>query len=186
MKDEREQERMTKLSGAIAAGLVLVAGVAVSSMPAMAMKATGTASVTIVAPLSVTEVSSSSFDYEHTIKTGDAGDASSTLIVRGSPHTQPITARSHSDPITWGEFTISGRNYAQISVSAIENSPAAIAFSKEKANYGDTQLQVGGTTTTPVDLSQPQTLKLSSAIAVNDSHLSGRFQPTYTVALHYE
>ena len=77
------------ISVAIAAGSCLAA-VTLSSMSAFAVKATGTASVTIVAPLSVSEVSSSSFDYKHEYaKDGSAGDGSSSLVVSGSPHAQP-------------------------------------------------------------------------------------------------
>lgn len=167
---------------------VAFAFAAMTTGEVIAASAVGTASVRIVDPLSVTEVSSSSFEREYTniVKDGNEGDTSGSLMVRGSPHKKPITAKSHSDPIMWGEFTITGRNYAQISVSSIQNTPQAIAFSKETAIIGKEAIKVGSNQYQSIDISKPKRLKLSSAVEIKDQHLSGNFQPVYTVALHYE
>ena len=184
-KKTRERESVMKQSVATAISIAAMMGLTVSAQ-ALAGTTTGSASVTIVEPLSVTEVSSFSFIHTNTINEIEHGDESSSLIVSNSPREKPITAISHSDPIKWGEFTISGKNYAQISVSSIKNSPRDIKFSKEKAVMGDVSFKMGSQKYESVDISTPKKLSLYSALEIEIANLSGRYQPTYTVALHYE
>ena len=84
-----------KQSVATAISIAAMMGLTVSAQ-AVAGTATGSASVTIVEPLSVTEVSSFSFIHTNTINAVEHGDESSSLIVSNSPREKPITAISHS------------------------------------------------------------------------------------------
>lgn len=170
---------------AMSVGLCLTATTFATPALAVKARATGHASVTIVKPLHMTEICP--LDFKGIMNSDKNAANAPTMSAIYSPHgQQPTTARSNSDPIAWGEYTLSGINNAQIAVSNVRFMPEGAKLDTLTAYYGKKKLKIGDAHTVAVDLKSREHLRMGTHISIKDAKLSGHYQPTFDVALNYE